>query len=170
MRPMDEPISVRLTGHAAAFPATRDARDALRSYLDGARRQLLADPDADEIVRDLETAIGDRLGARTGPVTGAEMAAILAELGPVRPTLPTAAGRPRGPFWCRINEGKWFGGICLGIAARGEFGVEWMRTVVLLLTLVTGGSLGVVYLILLLFLPVVPSVAEYQRLRDAPVT
>jgi phage shock protein C len=165
---MDEPISVRLTGHVPAFPATREARDALRGYLDGARRQLSADPDADEIVRDIESAIGDRLTGRSGPVTGAEMAAILAELGPVRPTLPAAAGPPRGRFWCRIKEGNWFGGVCLGIAARGEFDVDWTRTVVLLLNLVTGGLVGVAYLILLLFLPVVPTVAEYERLRDQP--
>jgi phage shock protein PspC (stress-responsive transcriptional regulator) len=165
---MDEPISVRLTGHVTAFPATREARDALRGYLDGARRQLSADPDADEIVRDIESAIGDRLSSHSGPVTGAEMAAILAELGPERPTLPSAAGRPRGRFWCRIKEGNWFGGVCLGIAARGEFDVDWTRTVVLLLTMVTGGLLGVAYLILLLFLPVVPTVAEYERLRDQP--
>ncbi|GIF47702.1 phage shock protein C (PspC) family protein [Asanoa ferruginea] len=163
---MDEPTFVRLTGHVTAFPATLAARDALRSYLDGARRQLLADPDADEIVRDLESAIGDRLSSFPGPVTGAEMAAVLAELGPVRPTVPAARVQPRGRFWCRIKEGNWFGGVCLGIAARGEFDVDWVRTVVLLLTLVTGGLLGVAYLILLLFLPVVPTVAEYERLRD----
>ncbi|MFF0721789.1 PspC domain-containing protein [Micromonospora sp. NPDC003816] len=55
----------------------------------------------------------------------------------------------------RINEGKWFGGICLGVAAYGEFRVDWVRTVVLLL-------------ILMLVLPLVPTVADYERQRDAP--
>ncbi|TBL45025.1 PspC domain-containing protein [Verrucosispora sp. SN26_14.1] len=68
----------------------------------------------------------------------------------------------------RINEGKWFGGICLGVAAYGEFRVDWVRTVVLLLTLFTGGLLAVAYLILMLVLPVVPTVADYERQRDAP--
>ncbi|MER5458314.1 PspC domain-containing protein [Micromonospora sp. NPDC002389] len=164
---------IRLTGHTAAFPATPDARDALRLYLDEAHRALRGDPDADEIVRDLESAIGDRLSTHTGdgPVTSARMAAILAEFGPVspaRPAPPPAEGRPRGRFWCRINEGKWFGGVCLGIAAYGEFRVDWVRTVVLLLTLFTGGLLAVAYLVLMLVLPVVPTVAEYERRRDAP--
>ncbi|MHA4947884.1 PspC domain-containing protein [Micromonospora sp. SD19] len=172
---MNEPVSIRLTGYVAAFPATPGARDALRQYLDDARRALRTDPDADEIVRDLESAIGDRLSARTASgddaVTGARMTAILAELGPVspaRPAPPSVQGRSRGRFWCRINEGKWFGGICLGVAAYGEFRVDWVRTVVLLLTLVTGGLLGVAYLVLLLVLPVVPTVTDYERQRDAP--
>ncbi|QDY11170.1 PspC domain-containing protein [Micromonospora sp. HM134] len=178
---MNEPTAIRLTGHVAAFPATREAHDALRQYLDDARRALRSDPnadadaDADEIIRDLESAIGDRLSTLTGsgddPVTGAQMAAILTELGPVstaRPAPPFAAGRSRGRFWCRINEGNWFGGVCLGIAAYGEFRVDWVRTVVLLLTLFTGGLLAVPYLVLLLVLPVVPTVTDYERQRDAP--
>ncbi|MCG5461980.1 PspC domain-containing protein [Micromonospora sp. MED01] len=172
---MTEPISIRLTGHVAAFPATSEARDALRRYLDDARSALRSDPDADEIVRDLECAIGDRLSAFTGlgdaSVTGAQMTVILAELGPVspaRPSPPSPEGRSRGRFWCRIDEGKWFGGLCLGIAAYGGFRVDWVRTVVLLLTVLTGGLLAVPYLVLLLVLPAVPTVADYERQRDAP--
>lgn len=176
---MDDPTTIRLTGHTQAFPATGDARAALRRYLDEAHRALRGDQDADEdaedIVRDLESAIGDRLRALTGPgrapVTGAQMAAILTGFGPVRPAGPlpsSAAQRPGGRFWCRIDEGKWFGGVCLGIAAYGGFRVDWVRTVVLLLTLVTGGLLGIPYLVLLLVLPVVPTVTDYQRRRDAP--
>ncbi|MEH0929879.1 hypothetical protein [Micromonospora sp. CPCC 205558] len=38
----------------------------------------------------------------------------------------------------------------------------------MLLTLLTGGLLAVVYLVLLLVLPVVPTVTDYERQRDAP--
>lgn len=174
---MTDPMSIRLTGHVAAFPATVEARHALRQYLDDARHALRSDPDADEIVRDLESAIGDRLSALPGSgeaaVTGARMATLLAELGPVGPAPartgpPSEAGRSRGRFWCRIDEGKWFGGLCLGIAAYGGFRVDWVRTVVLLLTVFTGGLLAVAYLVLLLVLPVVPTVTDYERQRDSP--
>lgn len=67
----------------------------------------------------------------------------------------------------RIDEGKWFGGVCLGIAAYGGFRVDWVRTVVLLLSLLTGGLLAVGYLALMLVLPVVPTVTDYERQRDA---
>lgn len=171
---MTEPTTIRVTGHEAPFAATREARDALRQYLEDARGALHRDPEADEVVRDLESAIGDRLSALTGAqqeaLTGAQMTALLAELGPVHPahhapSPPEAA--PRGRFWCRIDEGKWFGGVCLGIAAYGGFRVDWVRTVVLLLSLLTGGLLAVGYLALMLILPVVPTVGDYERQRGA---
>jgi phage shock protein C len=164
---MDEPLSIRLTGHVAAFPASRAARDALRHYLDDTRGALRDDPDADEIVRDIETAIGDRLSAGTGPVSGDQMAAILADLGPVSAD-PVPRSEPRGRFWCRIDEDKWFGGVCLGIAAYTGYGSDWVRTVVLLLTVLTGGLLAVPYLVLMVVLPVVPTMDDYLDLRDAP--
>ena len=170
---MDEKLSLQLSGHATTFPATPEAQAWLRRYLDEARTQLHADPDGDEIVRDLEVSIGDHLVGLRGqgdPVTGDQMAAILSEVGAISPTRLQAPAHAatRGRFWCRITEGKWFGGICLGIAAYGEFRVDWVRTVVLLLTLFTGGLLGVVYLVLLLVLPVVPTMSEYKHVRDEP--
>lgn len=172
---MHELISVRLTGHEALFPLTRDAHAILLQYLDGARADLRVDPDGDEILRDLESAIGDRFVAlrptTDGPISGEQLRAIVVDIGAV----PTGQARqegdysaPRGRFWCRIKEGSWFGGICLGIAAYGQFRVDWVRTVVLLLTLFTGGLLAFIYLVLLIVLPVVPTMVEYERRRDGP--
>ncbi len=59
------------------------------------------------------------------------------------------------------RSGKWFGGLCLGIAVRGDFRVDWVRTIGIFLALVTGGLIGIVYLALLLFLPRVETVDEY---------
>lgn len=170
---MGELTHIRLSGHAGAFPATREAEAALQRYLDRARTELRSDPDRHDIIRDLESAIGDHLdaewAAQRAPLTASRMTALLSMLGPVESTRPSAtfAGTAvRGRFWCRITRGKWFGGICLGVAAYGEFRVDWVRAVVLLLTLLSGGLLAVVYLILLLVLPVVPSVEECAQLRD----
>jgi len=58
---------------------------------------------------------GGPVGSGRGPGAAA---------GPGRGAGPAVGQRPaRAPFWCRINEGKWFGGICLGISARGGFRV-----------------------------------------------
>lgn len=172
---MEKMAHMRLSGHTDAFPLAPPAHDRLLRYLAEACSALGAVADGDETVRDLEATIGERLRALRDdhgrPVEDAQMAHVLSALGSVETNEPSAgAGQPaaRGPFWCRVNDGKWFGGICLGIAARGSFRVEWLRTVAILLLMLTGGLLGIAYLALLLFLPPVTTVAEYRRLCDTP--
>lgn len=166
---------IRLSGHAEAVALTDEAHQSLLRYLADARTALTGDPDADETVRDLEATLGEKIreiiGSTETPLSDAHMSQILAEVGTVTSQHPTAgrsSAPPRGDFWCRIQQGKWFGGLCLGIAARGSFRVDWVRTVVLLLALVTAGLLAIVYLALLLFVPSVESVDEYRRMRDQP--
>lgn len=171
---MGDTTHIRLSGHVQAFPLTPAAHTLLLRHLAETRAALAAEPDGDESFRDLESAIGDRLATLTAdsdqPVDEVQMRDTLAESGPVNVDRPASGAdhAVRGPFWCRIIEGKWFGGICLGISARGGFRVDWVRTVVLLLTLLTGGFLALVYLVLLLVLPPVSSIGEYERLRNAP--
>lgn len=172
---MDETARIRLSGHSDAFEVTGSARDLLLEYLADARSALADEVDGDEIVRELEAAIGEQLSMLAeeapGPIDAVQMADVLARTGPVEGQQSADASRrgdSQGRFLCRIDNGKWFGGICLGLAARGEFGVDWVRTIILLLLLVTGGLLGLVYLALLLVLPRVESVEEYRRLVDAP--
>lgn len=165
---------IRLSGHTEAFALTQEAHTRLLSYLSDSRAALGFDPDADETVRDLEAALGDRLreliGVTGAPVQDAGMTALLAEVGVVAGKVSpetVASGPARGPFWCTINQGKWFGGLCLGIATRKNFRVDWVRTVALLLALLTAGVLGVVYLVALLFVPRVESIEEYRRMCAA---
>lgn len=172
---MEETKHIRLSGHIDAVALTAAAHERLLRYLAEARAALIADPDADETVRDLEASLGEQLRPLTEssgkPVDDAQMRRVLSEAGAVEsqhPTTDTHDGPPRGPFWCRIDHGKWFGGLCLGIAARGEFRVDWVRTIAIFLALITGGLIGVVYLALLLFLPRVETVEEYRRLVAAP--
>ncbi|MEV4536210.1 PspC domain-containing protein [Asanoa sp. NPDC049518] len=93
------------------------------------------------------------------------MSAILADIGPVGDANPSP---PRGRFWCRIDEKKWVGGICGGLAAYGELSLDWTRTIALALLVFRGGLLAIPYLVLLFVLPVVPTFAEYERRRDTP--
>lgn len=165
---------IRLSGHAAPLPLSAPACERLQRYLAAARAQLVADPDADETVRDLEASLGEqfRVLVDTGgaAVDDDQMARILGETGPVRSQhpVPPTGSRARGPFWCRIDEGKWFGGLCAGIAARGEFRLDWVRTMAILLLFLSGGLIGVGYLAVLPFLPRVATVGEYRELCAAP--
>lgn len=168
---MNETAHLRLTGHTEAFTLTKVAHGQLLTYLANARAALSNEPDGDETIRDLEAAIGDRLQDAAVPVDDTVMISILAEFGTVAgadPANRSVSAAPRGRFWCRIKEGSWFGGICLGIAARGDFNPDWTRTLIFFLLLLTGGIIGVAYLVLLLVLPMVPTVAEYERLTKLP--
>ena len=168
---MDDTAQLRLTGHTETFTLTKVAHAQLLTYLANARASLSNEPDADETIRDLEAGIGDRLLDAAAPIDDTAMTRILAEFGAVAagdPAARVASGKPRGRFWCRIKEGSWFGGICLGIAARGHFDPGWTRTVIFFLLLLTGGLIGLVYLVLLLLLPMVPTVSEYERLALLP--
>lgn len=172
---MEQSHHIRLSGHAKTIPLTAAAHERLLRYLASARRELISDPDSDETIRDVEASLGEQLqglvDASGEPADEKQMSQLLAEAGAVavqdasRGGLP---GRPRGSFWCRINQGKWFGGLCLGIAARGDFRVDWVRTIAIFLALVTGGLIGIVYLALMLFVPRVETVDEYGKLRDTP--
>jgi phage shock protein PspC (stress-responsive transcriptional regulator) len=158
-----------LTGHAAVFPLTPDAKRRLVTYLDRASTAVREDPDGDEIVRDLETGIGDRLQAvlDAGATVLDEQTVygILEQAGPIE----TEAGAPRfrsAPVLCRIEKGKQIGGLCLGLATRTELRVDWLRSTAVILGLFTGGLLILVYLVTLLFVPRLQTVEEYRNLID----
>lgn len=82
---MERVVSVNLNGRA--YQLEEAAYEALRAYLDRARATLADNPDQAEIVADLEQAIADKCGAYMNAhkqvVAGAEMGAILDEMGPV---------------------------------------------------------------------------------------
>jgi phage shock protein PspC (stress-responsive transcriptional regulator) len=168
---MDQVKHIRLSGHTDAFALTAAAHARLLRYLADARLALHADPDGDETVRDLEATIGEHLGhILDTPVDDTRMSRTLAGIGTVehqQPVNSLLVDQPQGGPWCRIDEGKWFGGICAGIAARGDLRLDWVRTIAILLLLVTAGLAGLVYLALILFLPHVATVEEYRRLRSA---
>lgn len=114
---MQELISVTLTGHGTPFPLELGARIQLRRYLEHALTRLHADPDRAEVMRDLETAIGDHLNAHQGitdgPISGEQMHVAPDEIGDIEADERGRDGgaiAARGRFWCRIQEGSWSGG------------------------------------------------------------
>jgi phage shock protein PspC (stress-responsive transcriptional regulator) len=171
---MQRVILVGLTGHTRQFRLEEDAYDALRRYLDHASSQLGDGPDSTEVVDDLERSIGDRLAARAGAddrVLGAEdIAKVLDDVGAVdvptgKPAEPVVARRrPARRRLYRIKEGQDIAGVCTGLAVYSDIGVEWVRTIFVLGSLVTAGLLVVVYIVLVFVLPVAASRDEWLAL------
>ncbi|NPC95522.1 PspC domain-containing protein [Nocardioides sp. zg-DK7169] len=182
---------MRLAGHARVFVLTDDAHAELLDYLDRARTALCAEPESDETLRDLEASIGDHLepfyATPDTAVDEDQMLTILDQAGAITPD-PASHPQPspqRGPFWARITEGKWLGGACLGIAARGGFDAAWVRGISVGAAFLVAGVLAPLgegipmllfiaatvlgYLVLLLALPPIKSVREYQRISGTAV-
>lgn len=168
---------ISLSGHPTMFRLDENAYDILRQYLESARLHLKDDPDYEDVLRDLEQSIGEKLAAllHSGEqvIHIADVKAVLEQVGPVETgsEAPGATGElPRSQRRLyRIQEGQNIFGVCQGLAAYSNIRVDWMRTIFLVLAGVTGGIFVLVYLALGFFLPVVATRAEYAAIHKAPL-
>ena len=82
---MQKVITINLNG--SAFQLDDRGYDELRTYLEYAEAQLAGNPDALEILRDLEQSIAEKCQRLLGPgksvLSTGELAQILREIGPV---------------------------------------------------------------------------------------
>ena len=163
-------IQISLSGHATPFQLDEDAYRSLHAYLERARTRLRRDPDREEILRDLEQSIGEKFArlprAESRVINAGEVDAVLAQVGAVdtgngEPAAGAASfGTPRR--LCRIEEGKWFFGVCQGLAAYSGIGVDWVRAIFIIVSVFTGGIPVLIYLVLMFALPVVRTHDEYR--------
>jgi phage shock protein C len=166
---MQTVIQVSLSGHSKSFQLEEDAYRALQAYLERARSRLKRDPDHEEVLRDLEQSVGEKLGQSLRPenrvISRKEIDVVLDEVGAVDTGNGDAAdtaplGRPRR--LCRIEEGKWFFGVCQGLAAYSGISVEWVRSIFVIVSVFTGGIPVLIYLVLMFALPMVRTYDEYN--------
>jgi phage shock protein PspC (stress-responsive transcriptional regulator) len=166
---MQTVIQVSLSGHSKAFQLEEEAYQALQAYLERARSRLKRDPDREEVLRDLEQSIGEKLGqslrSDSRVISRKEIEVVLDEVGSVDTGNADATdapqfGRPRR--LCRIEEGKWFFGVCQGLAAYSGITVDWVRSIFVIVSVFTGGIPVLIYLVLMFALPVVRTYDEYN--------
>jgi phage shock protein PspC (stress-responsive transcriptional regulator) len=176
---MHQLITVSLDDHA--FQIQDDGYNALRQYLDRARRGLRGNPDIDEILGDLERAIAEKCSALLTPTKTAimqgDVAQILDQIGPVEGAAgeepqpqKAAAGRAdtdenkeedsdaRAPKRLyRIGEGAVLAGVCTGLASYLDVDVLLVRLIFVAITIMTSGFGGIVaYIIMTIFVPYAP--------------
>ncbi len=184
---------VHVSLHGNAYVLEEEGYAALQSYLEEAGRRLAADPDRAEILGDLEQAIAEKCARHLGPhktvVTSAEMARVLAEMGPVAGDGPKPAGTagqqdgaapppptgtpkeatqeaPRRLY--RILEGGVIGGLCAGLGAYLNVDANVVRAAFVILALVTHGAWVLVYLILLFVIPSAGTAEERAAAHGLP--
>jgi phage shock protein PspC (stress-responsive transcriptional regulator) len=159
---MQRVITVSLNRNPFQFE--EDAHARLQAYLAEASLTLVGNPDRDEILADLEQAIADqckrRMSPHQGVITLAELQPALEEIGSVQvPGASTASGHaaPTGtPALQQISEGALISGVCLGLAQYLKVDVTLLRIIAVILLLVSGGTVILVYLVLMLLLPFAP--------------
>lgn len=190
---MRQVITVSLNGRA--YQLEDDAHAALAAYLESAARALTGNPDHDEILADLEQAIADKcdrhLSAHKTVIVRAEIAAVLAEMGPVDadpagatpgagpapdPTAKAAgdaasAGAAAGPTYRRlyqISDGAMISGVCNGLAAYFALDVTVVRLIFVVLALLTGGVALFGYLVLMFVVPYANTSEEHAAAHGVP--
>lgn len=166
---MQKVIPISLSGHSTTFQLNEDAYAALQSYLERARSRLRRDPDREEVLRDLEQSIGEKLAHLAGTdaraINRKEIEGVLEQVGAVDVENNDAA-RPEPPAGysrrlCRIEEGQWLAGVCEGLAVYSSIRVDWVRAIFVIGTVFSGGLVALLYLVLMFALPVVRTHAEY---------
>ena len=149
---MNKVVAIHLDG--IAYNLEESAYDTLRAYLDAAKLTLSQKPDKDEILKDLEQAIGAKLSAylsaHKNVVTAADVDAVLAEMGPVAAEgedasddeaqkTSTASTHKR---LYRITQGEWIAGVCTGLAVYFNIDVSLVRILFVLLVALSHGFGG----------------------------
>jgi phage shock protein PspC (stress-responsive transcriptional regulator) len=186
-------ITVSLNGNA--YQLDEDAYAVLAAYLDESARALATNPDKDEIIADLEQAIADKCGpylnAHKSVVARAELAQVIAEMGPVdgaAPEVAAAAGAPgadtpSGPAPAdpaagaapsaarrlyQISDGAIVSGVCKGIAAYFAVDVTLVRVIFVVLVIATFGAALLGYLILMFVVPYASTSEEHAAAHGLP--
>jgi len=194
---MNKVITINLGGNA--YQLEEGGYDALRAYLETAAARLQGNPDRDEILSDIEGAIGEKfralLASHKTVVETKEVAAVLAEMGPIEvdageaadsgaksagapggATGPKTAGQERtagcgGPprRLYRIHEGAMIAGVCNGIAAYVNLDPTLVRIAFVLLTFFWGTGL-LVYVVMAVLVPEARSPEEKAAASGFPAT
>ena len=136
---MQKVITINLNGNA--YQLDEHGYDALRAYLEQAQAQLGSNPDAIEILRDIEQSMAEKCQRVLGPgktvVTAGEVEQILREIGPVEnsgaphATAPGAApgAAPAQKRLYQIREGAMVSGVANGLAAYFDVDPTLVRVV-----------------------------------------
>ena len=188
---MNKVITINLNG--IAYQLEESGYDALREYLDNAARRLGRNPDKDEIIADIEQAIGDKframLGAHKTVVVTKEVLAVIDEMGPVQdagaeehpngdedkaaagePAPENTGNEPPPPRRLyRIQEGAMFSGVCNGLAAYFGIDVTFVRIAFVILTLIWGAGF-LIYLVMSFIVPMAWTPAEKAAATGSAAT
>jgi phage shock protein PspC (stress-responsive transcriptional regulator) len=180
---MKKLITVSLNGNP--YSLEEDAHEKLKRYLEDAARVLANNPDRPEILADLEQAVADQCNERRAPhqtvITAEVLEAALREMGPVEDSNATNSGANNsagsgeksappsasGPVLQQISERAYVSGVCAGVARYFDVEVTLVRVAALLLLFFSGGTMALIYAVMMLLIPFAPTNGEPLRALPA---
>jgi len=178
---MNKVTTIHLGG--VAYQLEEGAYDVLRAYLDDAAAKLANDPDKDEILKDLEQAIGfklnSHLSANKNVITLPEVEQVIQEMGPVAAegsdstskteeseSTPTSEWPHKKLY--RIREGQMISGVCTGLAAYFNIDVTLVRILFVLLTILTHGVGILIYFVMVMIVPIARTGKDFEQAAGVP--
>ncbi len=171
---MNKVVTINLNGQA--YQLEEGAYDILRAYLDNAAKHLENNPDKEEIMTDLESAIAQKCNAfltvQKQVVVQSEVEQVIKEMGPVH--TPGEEPKEKEPVtskpkrFYRIREGSMVGGICTGIAAYFDIDPTLVRIIFVLLLIFTSGGFAAAYLILMVIIPAADTPKQREEAYGTP--
>lgn len=178
---MNKILNINLGGYALTIDD--DAYEYLSNYLDSIRRRFSESEGRDEILQDIEARLGELMSAELGNrsiVMLPDVQAAVEVMGkpedfggePVADTRRSS----RGPGPIRVGkrlfrdeEDATAGGVCSGLSAY--FGIAdpvWLRLIFVFLTIFSGGTWIIVYLLLWVLVPAAHTAADRLAMRGEP--
>jgi phage shock protein PspC (stress-responsive transcriptional regulator) len=185
---MNKVITINLGGNA--YQLEEGGYDALRAYLETAATRLKNNPDHDEILSDIERAIGEKfralLAGHKNVVETKEVNTVIAEMGSIETDTDAAAGgapnpgKPEAPKqeqaksgqpkrFYRITDGAMLAGVCNGIGAYFNIDPIFIRLAFVFSTIFWGSGL-MIYIVLALMVPEAVTSEEKAAASGSPAT
>jgi phage shock protein PspC (stress-responsive transcriptional regulator) len=185
---MEKVVTINLGGNP--YQLDEPAYAALRAYLESAAHALRNNPDKDEIVADLESAIAQKADGYLGPgksvVGEADMARILSEMGAIEDEGGEDGAAPAGDpkedvassagasqshgrrKLYRLPDGAMIAGVCNGLGAYFSLDPAIVRLLFIIAAIVTQGVAIIGYVVLMFVMPAPVTPEEWAKAHNAP--
>jgi len=173
---MRKVVQVSLGGRA--YQVEESGYESLHKYLTKAEKKLADNPDREEVLADIESAIAGKATAelKTGQTVIPEAAIknALKEVGPVEgedaaDENEPVSGTQTRKLYLLPKEGK-LAGVCAGLAAYFGMDATLMRVLFVLMLFITQGFWILVYILLAVAMPKAESAGQEAEAHGKPVT
>ncbi len=181
---MKKTVTINISG--SMFYIDEDAYTLLRAYLDKIESTFRNQESGDEIISDIESRVAEifneRIDRETGVVTLEMVETVISTMGEPEQFEEGATDekkssssssltyiKPNRRFYRDIDN-RILGGVCSGIAAYFGIDVTLVRVLTAILTIVTSGTVGLIYIILWIALPPARTTAQKLQMRGERIT